>query len=297
MPSNTTTHPSIGRYVATAILGLVLLIGTTSSPAPEFKIVKQNPNPSVVKNIQVWSDTGGQLGAFRTNGNLALSGAVIANGVTLGGGGMSFATAEGIYVNQAGDTMTGVLILQNGNAATPTGTALLNVRGTMSGSVVYANNSLRSSGSLVVEGTTSGALFRGREFSGAIIRGNAISPAKFGGELFASGSTVATGSGKLYLQVPDDQSGFTIFGVKARVGVAGTTNSTTIQLRDADKNNRKIFGTAITIPTGTTTNDTTFTFNAGNNDVGAGDRLWVDIPAVSTTPPKILTLILYTRRP
>lgn len=69
-------------------------------------------------------------------------------------GGMSQANGDERYVNVAGDTMTGVLVVQNGNTHSPTGTALINTRGTISGVTLYANTALRSSGSLVVEGNS-----------------------------------------------------------------------------------------------------------------------------------------------
>ncbi len=55
------------------------------------------------------------------------------------------------YVNVAGDTMTGVLAVQNGNTHTPTATPLINVRGTVSGQTLYGNATVRSSGTLLVE--------------------------------------------------------------------------------------------------------------------------------------------------
>lgn len=56
----------------------MLLIGTTSSPAPEVKVVRQTPNPVADqnRNIQVWAQTGAQVAALRVNGSLSLSGAL-----------------------------------------------------------------------------------------------------------------------------------------------------------------------------------------------------------------------------
>jgi hypothetical protein len=71
--------------------------------------------------------------------------------------GISLADGDARYVKKSGDTMTGALAVQNGNTHTPTGTALLNVRGVASGATLYANAALRSSGSLVWEGIGSGA--------------------------------------------------------------------------------------------------------------------------------------------
>lgn len=66
-----------------------------------------------------------------------------------GAGGLTFATAEGIYVNQAGDTMTGALVVNvtGGNQST-LGIRVIN---TLSGAVIRAMSKLTSSGSLFVE--------------------------------------------------------------------------------------------------------------------------------------------------
>lgn len=72
------------------------------------------------------------------------------------GTGALYSAFSNIFVNQSGDTMTGGLTIQNGTSHTPTGTALLNVRGVASGTTLYATTALRSSGSLSVDGSMSG---------------------------------------------------------------------------------------------------------------------------------------------
>jgi len=88
-----------------------------------------------------------------------------------GSSGLSQAAGDARYVKKSGDTMTGVLVIQNGNTHTPTGTALLNVRGTISGTTLYANSALRSSGSITAEGAISGSSL----YAGTSIRGAGLS--------------------------------------------------------------------------------------------------------------------------
>jgi hypothetical protein len=85
------------------------------------------------------------------------------------------------YVKKAGDTMTGVLILTYQN--TYTGGVLLNARGTISGKVLHASSELRSSGSLVVEGTST--------FNGLTILGDSYSDSiTLNGRVLGSGGVV-----------------------------------------------------------------------------------------------------------
>jgi hypothetical protein len=65
-------------------------------------------------------------------------------------------TSDSRYVNISGDTMTGVLVINNGNTHTNTATPLLVVRGVMSGTIIRAQMGLASSGTLVWEGAGSG---------------------------------------------------------------------------------------------------------------------------------------------
>lgn len=165
------------------------------------------------------------------------------------------------------------------------------------GTVGLGRSAIAHAGDQVeVQGTFSGGLLIGSTISGSVLRvGSAPSPSCWSMELFASGSTVATGSGKLFFPFPYTMSGYSFTEAIATTMVSGTTNSTTIQLRNADKGNQKIFGTPVTITTGTTKSDNTRTFT--NPLASANDRILVDIPAVSTTPPKVLDLQLCTKHP
>jgi cytoskeletal protein CcmA (bactofilin family) len=72
------------------------------------------------------------------------------------GGGITQTDGDARYVNQSGDGMTGALIISNGNPKLTADTGLLlEVVGTSSGRVFHAQDLLRSSGSLVIETSSS----------------------------------------------------------------------------------------------------------------------------------------------
>lgn len=142
---------------------------------------------------------------------------------------------------------------------------------------------------LEVVGTISGSIIRGTTLSGNVIRGNQFSHRYLATEVFASGSTIATGSGKVMLTVPDSMSGYFLETAHLSVGSAGTTNTTSIQIRNLAKAARKFFSTVVSIDSGETGSDTAaaaYAITAANRDVGAYDRLMIDVPSVSSTPPK-----------
>ncbi len=69
--------------------------------------------------------------------------------------GLDIGTADTRYVNISGDTMTGALAIRNGNGTVVVDNGvLLEVLGTASGRVFHAQDELRSSGTLLVEGNS-----------------------------------------------------------------------------------------------------------------------------------------------
>lgn len=148
-----------------------------------------------------------------------------------------------------------------------------------------------------IYGTLSGATLRGTTLSGNVVRAQFLSPRNIGTIAVASGSTVATGSGKTFIPVPTSMSGYYLSGAEATVMVAGATNSTTIQIRNANKANCKMLSTPITIPSGSTGDNSTAVVNSSCREVGAMHRLLVDIPDVSTTAPKVLSVVLTFYKP
>ena len=71
---------------------------------------------SATRDIYCWKSSSGSGLCIRENGSVNASGSYLINGVALPtSSGLSFTNAEGIYVNQKGDTMTGTLIIDTAN--------------------------------------------------------------------------------------------------------------------------------------------------------------------------------------
>jgi hypothetical protein len=123
-----------------------------------------------------------------------------------------------------------------------------------------------------------------------MLRYKAMSPYRVQLELFASGSTVKVGSGMMMFTVADpNMSGAYLKSAHLSVQQAGVTNTTSVQIRNAAKGNRKLFSTPISVDSAETGSDTAaagYVIDAANKDIGAYDRLLIDIPSVSTTIPR-----------
>ncbi len=156
----------------------------------------------------------------------------------------------------------------------------------LSGAIVTIGDSryLRLAG-----GTMTGNLISTATISGATLRGTP-GTARIAVEIFSTGSTITTGSGKMMLTLSDPaMSGSYLKSAHLSVQTAGTTNATSVQIRDASKANRKIFSTPISIDSaenGSDTAATPYVISTVNRDFGAYDRLIIDVATISTTPPK-----------
>lgn len=288
MPTSVTPPPAVSRY---ATIGLVTLISIIAAGVV-FKVNKQTPTVAIRQEyiIEAKSSSGS---SFVCDGfaSCAMSGSLTVDGVKISTGSLvTFSTAEGIYVNQAGDTMTGALRINLSS-----GFLGLRVNQTASGAHIHAEQGLTSSGSITAEGTISGSVVRAVTFSGTYFRGIRFSPRTLEIGLFSTGSTVATGSGKGHVDIPKDMSGYNLTNAFWSCDTAGTTGITSLQIRDKAKNNRKFFSTPISIDStenDSTTAATPYVINASNDDVGAYDKIIFDTPAVSTTAPKSCNITL-----
>lgn len=206
--------------------------------------------------------------------------------------------------------------------------ALLDVAGTLSGRLltissnatvsgsiiarrtIQAGNTLASSGSLAWEGigsgtnlhvsstlSASGRIVTDGTMSGFVVRYGSISPQVKQAMIYASGSTIAVGSGRYLYVVPRTMSGYKLGEVHVKVQTAGTTNTSTFRFRNVTKNNRHLLTVPVSIDSGELGSDTAATAYtiAPNPDVGAYDTLSFDIATVSTTAPKglMFTFMFY----
>lgn len=105
------------------------------------------------------------------------------------------------------------------------------------------------------------------------------------------GMSVASGD-YAYFYIPDILDGMTLVRAQAFVDVAGTTNPTTIQVRNLTKYaSNDALSTAISIASGGTVG-TVGVINAAYDDVSTNDKIKVYVTGVSATKPTGLTVIL-----
>jgi microcystin-dependent protein len=121
--------------------------------------------------------------------------------------------------------------------------------------------------------------------------------------VFDDSQNVATGdgAGDVFWRVPAVLNGYNLVAVAAQVQTAGTTGTTDIQIaRTRSGSTVDMLSTKITIDStevDTITAATPAVINASNDDVATGDRIRIDVDAVSTTPPKGLIVELTFQLP
>ncbi len=121
----------------------------------------------------------------------------------------------------------------------------------------------------------------------------------------ASDVDVAVGDGLHGLVVGSDLAGYEVVGVVATVATAGATGSTQVQLRrrrgdTGSGSDVDVLSTRCSIDDGersSTTAATAAVVDTGCDDLAAGDLLFVDVDAVSATPPKGLSVAVVCRLP
>jgi len=100
--------------------------------------------------------------------------------------------------------------------------------------------------------------------------------------VFASDVSVATGDGTYFITIPAELNGWNLVDVTAAVDTAGSANTTDIQVRrtrsstDAD-----MLSTKVTI-SASAYYAADGVINTSNDDVNTGDRIFIDVDAIST---------------
>lgn len=114
-------------------------------------------------------------------------------------------------------------------------------------------------------------------------------------------SATVTGDGQGYFRVPSTMNGWNLVGVAASVAVAGTTNTTDIQLRRVRAAaSADMLSTKITIDSTEVDSSTAAVppvINAANDDVNTADQIYVDVDAISTTPAQGLCVTMIFQLP
>lgn len=110
---------------------------------------------------------------------------------------------------------------------------------------------------------------------------------------FAPATNCSTGDGKAFFQVMSLMNGMNLVGGAAGVAVAGVTGQMDIQIRrvrsgvSADMLTGKII-----IATGDVIQSGPPTINGSNDDIVTGDRIFVDVDTIHTTPAQGLVVTL-----
>lgn len=194
------------------------------------------------------------------------------------GGGITMADGDARYVRSSGDTMTGALIVQNGNTHTPTSSPLLNVRGTLSGALLRAAN-MTTQGAVVY---SSGSILRqtAQGSSGQLLLSQGSAAPKWGDPVggmmwyFDGTQAVATGKGP-QITMP---FGLTLTSISLNAKGAPTGADL---IYDINVNGTTIFSTRPQIDAGATTGGGSAVFSTVN--VPANSTLTIDIDQVGST--------------
>lgn len=184
--------------------------------------------------------------------------------------------------------------------------------------VALANSSMTLGGHAVSLGGTqtfslsdftSGAIANGSTVTSQTDRDNSTKPAstayvdghylaRFAGTLVSPGTNVTVVNGVGYLPIDSTMNNKTLSSATLRTGVAGTTNSTTIQFtRIRGASTQAMLSTVMTIATGTTSDNTAsgtgvIDTASSHNVVQTGDFIRFDVTGASTTPPTGLSFEL-----
>ena len=221
--------------------------------------------------------------------------------------------SESGIVSSSGDQD---LILQTGNSTTGTITITDGVNGTINLAPNGAGEAQVGGNKIIDETDTASTTTEGivelattTEVDTGTDTSRAITPDALAGsyagtksvlvQVFADATDVATGDGAAHLFIPGSVDGMNLVGVHAYVETAGTTGTTDIQIHN-ETDAVDMLSTKITIDSTETSSRTAATapvINGSNDDVSAGDKIRIDVDAVSTTAPKGLYVELEFRLP
>lgn len=117
-------------------------------------------------------------------------------------------------------------------------------------------------------------------------------------------TAIADGVGDITIRIPDKLDGYNLIGISCNVLVAGTTNTTDIQINNVTQA-ADMLSTKCTIDSAETEGSTDSSSTAAtppvidtaNDDVAVGDQIRFDVDAVSTTAAKGLQISLYFQLP
>jgi len=302
-------HPAISALVA-IILGSGVVFSVSNSSGQKEFIVDEYGNVTAsgaiaTKNLTASACTDATTSKLLTSGT-----GMLICGTDQTGAGISAVDAEGMFVNQGGDTMTGSLTINanmtayhvaasgapNCDSIDSTSTGML-VCGTDAGFTWAQTQTLADpqyvnvggdtmTGALTVHGTMSG--------SSLTVIGRPLIQRIVAIPLCDGATACAAGSGSTF-RVPKMMDGMTMSGVTLDASIPGTTGTMTVQLWN-QTDNCYMLSTAVTLDTTEPSSDTAATppvINAACRVIGNGDRIIPQVSGVHTTPAKGVTVQLH----
>jgi hypothetical protein len=276
---------------------ITILSGFLASSATANLIVDANTNanaPNVVRRFEAFLSSGSALNATVTSAtqfdriNTSGSGTLdtdIPNGKTV--------YAEDVRVP---DEAYGAG--WNGSLEVPTKNAVYDKIET-----IASNATDTATG--VVELATIAEVDTGTDATRAVtpdaLAGSDIGEKGFAIAVFESDANVTVGDGKVGFVVPSTMNGMNIVDCVASVHTSGTTGTTDVQIRRRrGTTNTDVLSTKLTIDsteTSSTTAAAAYAINTSNDDLATGDIIYIDVDAVSTTPPTGLCVGVVARKP
>jgi len=119
----------------------------------------------------------------------------------------------------------------------------------------------------------------------------------FGIQVVDSALDADTSSGIAYVRIPSSMNGMNLIRAQGYVNTAGTTNATTVQVRNMTKYPASdSLSSAISIASGDTVG-TTGTVDTSYDDISTDDQIKIYVTAQSTTKPKGLLVVLEFQLP
>ena len=121
---------------------------------------------------------------------------------------------------------------------------------------------------------------------------------KYMQQLISSG-VMATGDSRWGFCIPSGFNGMKLVDVILWAGIAGTTNTATVQIRNATTS-ADMLTTRVSLDSGEKTSltaTTPFVIDTNNDDVTAGDLIAIDVDAVHTTPAQFWGIVLVFQLP
>jgi hypothetical protein len=167
-------------------------------------------------------------------------------------------------------------------------TVITNTSNTNTGDEVAASTSTAGVAELTIASEVTTGTDTTRTITADSLAGSDYGKRVVGIQVIDVATDTAVADDNAYFRVPSVMNGWNLVGVAANVATAGTTGTTDVQIYNVTQT-ADMLSTVITIDSAETDSSTAATaavIDTANDDVATGDRIRIDIDAVSSTPAK-----------